>query len=809
MINKPAHEDVWEQILWLEKERDSLDCLKKRGPFGVGPMEQALALLDDPFSIVDSGFKIVWANKALARIGQRTLEEIVGRRCHEVFHRRESVCDSCPVAEVFATGKSSVREQPVEQPDGTRVWVQKCAWPILNEEGEIAYAVEHVRDITDRKRAEELLRESEKKHRILIENLQEGIWAIDKDGHTTFVNQRMAEMLGYTVQEMQGRHLFTFMDQAGVEDCKRQVERRKEGLSDQHDFIFLRKDGTPVHTSLHMSPIRDDEGKYIGGLAAVSDITDRRQAEEALKASRERLALALDATSDGLFDWDMKTGRAYFSSGYFRMLGYAPDEFPASFEEWEARLHPDDRPLALKVIAEYREHRRDSHEIETRIATKTGDWRWVLSRGRVTERDQNGRPLRMVGTHVDINDRKRAEESLRESEENYEHVINSMQEILSVINADGTFLFCNRKAAANLSGGDTPADVIGKNIRQLVPAEQAEQLLDRYRLVSSTGRPLEQDVLVSMKSRDRWFHNSLQPIRYGRDGSAAILSLSLDITESKRDEEEVRRLKQQIEFILGAAKTGLDIVDPEFNMQYIDPEWQKIYGDPSGKKCYEYFMGRTEMCPGCGVPEALATKSVVITEQVLVREGNRPIQVTTLPFQNKEGKWFAAEVNVDISERKRMEEELRAKTVHLEESNTALRVLLKEWEEDKRVSEERIVSDLRSIVMPYTEKLRSSGLDAAQRTYVDLIESKIRDMAVPFSKTLLSQSQSLTPAESQIADLVREGKTNKEIANLLHLSEHTITFHRRNLRKKLGITSKKLSLRSHIQSLTEGREIPN
>ncbi|MFH1238921.1 MAG: ATP-binding protein [bacterium] len=122
---------------------------------------------------------------------------------------------------------------------------------------------------------------------------------------------------------------------------------------------------------------------------------------------------------------------------------------------------------------------------------------------------------------------------------------------------------------------------------------------------------------------------------------------------------EVRNLKQQVEFILGATKTGLDIIDSSYNLCYIDPAWQKIYGPPAGKKCYQYFMGRQEICPTCAIPRALETKQPIVSEEILVKEGRRPIQVTTIPFQDANGEWLVAEVNVDISERKKAEEKLQ------------------------------------------------------------------------------------------------------------------------------------------------------
>ena len=156
----------------------------------------------------------------------------------------------------------------------------------------------------------------------------------------------------------------------------------------------------------------------------------------------------------------------------------------------------------------------------------------------------------------------------------------------------------------------------------------------------------------------------------------------IDITDRKLADAQVRRLTKRIEFILGATKTGLDIIDVEYNLRYVDPEWQKMYGDPTGRKCYEYFAGTKDSCPGCGLPRAFRTKTAVITEEVLPREGNRPIQVTTIPYQDENGEWLAAEVNVDISERKRAEESnLRLATL-VESSDDAIVGL--DW--DRRIT---------------------------------------------------------------------------------------------------------------------------
>ena len=143
--------------------------------------------------------------------------------------------------------------------------------------------------------------------------------------------------------------------------------------------------------------------------------------------------------------------------------------------------------------------------------------------------------------------------------------------------------------------------------------------------------------------------------------------LELEIASRKEIEERANRLHQQLEFTLGVTKTGLDIIDKDFNLRYVDPEWARNYGDWNGKKCFEYFMDHKNSCPECAIKEAFRTKKVVVSEEILVKEGNRPIQVTTIPYQDKNGEWLVAEVNVDITQKKKIDEELKRYRNHLEQ----------------------------------------------------------------------------------------------------------------------------------------------
>ncbi|PKL58567.1 MAG: hypothetical protein CVV33_10705, partial [Methanomicrobiales archaeon HGW-Methanomicrobiales-4] len=151
-------------------------------------------------------------------------------------------------------------------------------------------------DVTQCKRVEKDLRESEKRYRMLIETLNEGVWVIDKDSITTFVNPRMAEILGYTAQEMIGKSLFSFMDEQGQRICTQNLERRRQGIKEHHDFEFLKQDGTMIYASLEATPIIDEDGVYRGAIAGVADITDRTYAEKALHESNQKLRLLTNLT---------------------------------------------------------------------------------------------------------------------------------------------------------------------------------------------------------------------------------------------------------------------------------------------------------------------------------------------------------------------------------------------------------------------------------------------------------------------------------------------------------------------------------
>lgn len=183
-----------------------------------------------------------------------------------------------------ALNKLALFARELHEYKGNRISVDHDAIEIKALEESLNYASEKLLSaeqqfVSDR----EQLAKSEENYRMLLNTIQEGIWVIDKDAVTTFVNPHMAEILGYAPEEMLGCHLFSFMDDQGKAVAEENIERRKQGIQENHDFEFIRKDGRRIHTRLETGPIFDETGAYAGSIAAVADITARKEAEEKIQ----------------------------------------------------------------------------------------------------------------------------------------------------------------------------------------------------------------------------------------------------------------------------------------------------------------------------------------------------------------------------------------------------------------------------------------------------------------------------------------------------------------------------------------------
>jgi PAS domain S-box-containing protein len=203
-------------------------------------------------------------------------------------------------------------------------------------------------EINERNQVEQALSESEEHYRRIVETAQEGIWMLDEQAKTSYVNDRMAEILGYTADEMLGHSMYDFMDDESRIEAERNFQKRRDGIKEKHDFRFRRKDGTNLWAIVSANPIISDNDVFMGVVGLVTDITDRKLMEAKLRESEAQLIEAQRIAQIGSWMLDMKTKTITWSDELFRIFGYKPDEIVPSYEAYLRIVHPDDRDFVLE-----------------------------------------------------------------------------------------------------------------------------------------------------------------------------------------------------------------------------------------------------------------------------------------------------------------------------------------------------------------------------------------------------------------------------------------------------------------------------
>ncbi len=270
-------------------------------------------------------------------------------------------------------------------------------------------------EIAQRKRAESALRESEQKYRRIIENLRPDyfFYSYGVDGVFTYVSPAVTDMLGYSIEEFLDHHTKFHTNNPINDEVVRHTGLSIAGEKQPaYEVEMYHKGGEIRRLEVLEVPVFDDQGRVVSIEGVAHDITEKLITEQALQENEERLRLALKAGSLGIYDLDIETGAAIVSPEYVLMLGYDPAEFCESIDGLSSRLHPDDKERSSEIFKAYLAGEIAEYRIEFRQQKKNGDWIWVLSVGEIVERDKDGKPLRMLGTHTEITKLKQAEEEL-------------------------------------------------------------------------------------------------------------------------------------------------------------------------------------------------------------------------------------------------------------------------------------------------------------------------------------------------------------------------------------------------------------
>ena len=269
------------------------------------------------------------------------------------------------------------------------------------------------RDITERKQAQEALRASEERFRVTFEEAPVGMVIGVGDGVITKANRALCRISGYSEDELVGRHIRDLTYPEDRELSSPFVKRLMAGEipSFTLEKRYLRKDGQPFWAQATTAMAHAPDGKIPFALGIVEDITARKQAEEALRASEERYELAVRGAGVGIWDWDILTGKLYYSPRWKAIFGYDDKDIGDSVDDWAELLHPDERDWMLTFLEDFLAGTLPTVTVEYRLRHKDGSYRWIVAHGLVL-RDEQGKAYRFVGSHGDITDRKRVEEAL-------------------------------------------------------------------------------------------------------------------------------------------------------------------------------------------------------------------------------------------------------------------------------------------------------------------------------------------------------------------------------------------------------------
>ena len=274
------------------------------------------------------------------------------------------------------------------------------------------------KEVTDRKRVEEALRESRATARGLLDATQESLLLLDKEGTIIASNQTAAQRFNKSSDELRGTSLFSLWPQNILESRRAHFDKVLQ-TGNPADFEDNR-DGMIFHNIYY--PVQDKEGAIMGVAIFAQDITERKRAEEAIRESQERLSIsqqtlkiALESSNTGVWTFDPQTNETTFQSEqWYKQIGYQRDEFKADQDPFADLLHPDDKAATFKAIEDHLEGVTKTYEKEFRLKSKDGTWRWILSKGQITKRDSDGKATEMTGVHLDITERRHMEDELRQ-----------------------------------------------------------------------------------------------------------------------------------------------------------------------------------------------------------------------------------------------------------------------------------------------------------------------------------------------------------------------------------------------------------
>lgn len=610
--------------------------------------------------VLDIQGRILDFNRRMGEVSGYHSEEVCGKNWFDTFLEKS---DRARQRELFSQALKGVAVR-----GGVSMMLGKCgekrliAWndeALRNRGGEIIGLLRIGQDVTESERAQEALRESEERYRLLAESANDFIFIFNEQCDIQYVNAYAVSQFERQRSDMIGRNIRHLLPEDAAAVFSSHIRDAIKTCNSLAVEFEVRLPRAVIWLHTYLVPLKHKDGSVYAALAVCRDLTERRRSERALEEAKKRFESAIENTPLAAIQGFSRDGTVqHWNAVCERIYGFSATEALGQKVQ--------DLILAGGSVKEFEEELervwttgKATSPRQWPVKSKDGKERWVYSS--MFPVFHEGVVSEVFCMDVDITERILAEDLLKRSEEKYRLVSDFTYDWETWMGPDGTFLYvspsCERttgyRADEFIKNSHFILDIVSPDDRQKFAAHFDRSTQESRDVCHMDFKIIRRDGEV------RWISHSCQPVYHADGGWFGRRSSNRDITDRKKAEEQTAFLKEQIEFVLGATKINVDIIDPELNLRYVDPAWQKTYGDPAGRKCYEYFMHRDSVCENCGVLRAIEAKTTILTERKLPLEGNRWIQITTKPFQNEKGELLVAETNVDITARKWAEDVLR------------------------------------------------------------------------------------------------------------------------------------------------------
>lgn len=524
-----------------------------------------------------------------------------------------------------------------------------------------------VRNVTQQKQAEEALRESERRFRQIVETAWEGIWTIDTNARTTFVNEKMAEMLRTTREEMLQDSVFDYIFPEDVLRARRGLRRRRKGISEQLDFRFRRKDGTEMWAILAVSPIFDGDGRYIGALGMVTDVTERSEAEESLRQSEERFRLAVDSLPELLMIYDAKLRYTFINKAVYDLsvsTGVYPEEAIGHTDE---ELFSEETVRTYVPLLEKALWTKTTQKAEVKIPLSTGPRDFIMTY--VPLLNARGEVEQIICLAEDITERKRNEEALRASEERFRLAVDNLPELLMIYDSELRYTFVNSRTHELATHSErNPEEAIGHTDEELFSEEFRQDYLPLLKKARETKLTQKGEVRIPLWIGLRDLIMTYVPLLNARGEVEQIICLGQDITERKRNEEALRESEERFRLAVDNLPDYVSIYDPDLRYQFINAAFAAVGEqvnirpeDVIGRTDEEIFTPESTAMYMPLLKEAAQTKTMQRGEfRLPALPGLRDFIMTFVPLVGSDGNLRQIICVIqDVTEQKMREDALR------------------------------------------------------------------------------------------------------------------------------------------------------